>query len=507
MANESLDFWTDILTVLEPDGLTSRPSFYSDGEARAADYQNLITTIFTRTAPGSADRQKVVSLLNGAGFWAEGDRLSFWINIDANAPGSARDIESLVTVAPIRLPDLSFDGTRIPADGSPRPTGIRPGGELTRIVFPDKDDVWAMTYTVNGIEHVYTFGSEEAMKAAMGADAASRLGVKILNESTVNDGDTWILGDAEGHAGQDQAYAGYWDDIMREAALEAGIRNPGMLGDYLADPDIQRIMAMGAAGKWSGERVQAEVRRTDFYLETLYPGIESMLEAGLPNPEQQYNQYMSTVDASLDSLGYQRDSDGTFRSQVGSMLEKGIKAEQFVGFAPTFIKAQTNAEFGSVLSAWTQRDLGVALDFSNWFDVIDGNTSPEIDEVVQKAQIAFRGQQGLLGLSDDIISRVAAKTDLTAAQINAAFTSGEQALFALGDKGLAISGLTTEDLINAPLDLAGPAGSPQEIRALSRKVATELGLRDDPKAKFFNSFNQRGVPITPGLAASRPEAG
>ncbi len=405
------------------------------------------------------------------------------------------------------LPPLEPDGTPGTAPiGVPQ--GMRPGGVLIRIDGEDKQS-WGMMYTVDGVNHIYTFDSEEAMKAALGENAAATFGLTVLTQDQIDDDDTmWVLGDAAGHAGQEQSYAAYWDDVKTEAALEAGIRNPGMLGRYLADPDIQRIIAEGEAGGWSEERIMAEIRNTEFYLEVLYPGIESILEAGLPNPEAQYNQYMQTVDGSLEALGYERDADGTFRTQIGLMLEQGIKADKFVGLAPTFIKAQNNTEFGAMLNAWTQKDLGVTLDFENWFDVMEGNTTPEINEVVQKAQIAYRAQQGKLGLSDDVINRIAAATDLNEVQINAAFTGTEQALFALGDRGLAITGLTIDDLISAPLDIAGASGlSPQEVRAMTRKVATELGVRDDPKATLFQSFSKRGTPVTPGQQALRPEAG
>ena len=510
----AVDFWTSILAELEAGtGEKSDASYYSEGRAGEGEYANIITTMFQRTAPGSLERTRIVNMLDDVGFWATTDKLSWWVDADIETIGP--DLKNLQDAAEKRLPGLQGDVDVVAGatpgqgdkSGFAAPVGLRPGGDLVRI---DGDGVqqWGIRYVVDGIEHIYTFDSEEAMKAALGQNAAAEMGLTVLPAATVNDGDTWILGDAAGHVGQDQPYQAYWADIMQEAGLEAGIRNPGMLGKYLADPDVQRIIAEAAAGNWSDEREMAELRSTEFYLEVLYPGIEKILESGLPNPEAQYNQYMTTVDGSLEALGYQRDADGTYRSHIGSMLEAGVKADKFVGFTPTFIKAQNNAEFGTTLSAWTQKDLGVALTFDNWFDVMEGNTSPEIDEVVQKANIAYRAQQGQLGLSDDVINRIAAATDLNEAQISQAFTSGEQALFALGDRGLAISGLSIDDLISAPLDIAGVSGlSPQEVRSMTRKVATELGVRDDPKATLFQSFSKRGVPITPGQTVLRPEAG
>ena len=514
----AVDFWTSILAELEaslPAGEgKSVPTYYSDGDALPGEYGNVIQTMFERTDPGSVERTRIVNMLDDAGFWLSSDKLSFWVDAEVSLLG--KDLENLKAAAEERLVTIQGESDVVSGatagqgdkSGFAAPVGLRPGGDLVRI---DGDGVqqWGIMYTVNGVDHIYTFASEDVMKATLGQNAAAEMGLTVLTSASIaTDGNRWILGDAVGHVGQDQPYQAYWQDVLKEAGLEAGIRNPGMLGKYLSDPKIQQIIAEAAAGDWSDEREMAEIRTTNFYLEVLYPGIEKILESGLPDPEAQYNQYMTTVDGSLEALGYARDEDGTYRSQIGVMLDAGVKADKFVGFAPTFVKAQTNSAYGATLSAWTQKDLGVTLDFNNWFDVVEGNTSPEIDEVVQKANIAYRAQQGQLGLSDDVIGRIAAATDLNVAQINAAFTASEQALFALGDKGLAITGLSIEDLISAPLDIAGPSGlSPQEVRAMSRKVATELGVRDDPKATMFQSFSKRGVPITPGQTVLRPEAG
>lgn len=298
----AVDFWTEILGELEKNLPESEgrsvPTYYSDGDAQPGEYGNIIETMFSRTAPGSAERTKLVQILDSAGFWLPTDKLSFWVNADVATLGP--DLENLKNAAEERLPTIQGEsdivagqaagqGDQTDFDTTPiTPVGMRPGGSLVRI---DGDGVqqWGLMYTVAGVDHIYTFDSEDAMKAALGENAAAELGMQVIDSASIaSDGNRWILGDAAGHAGQDQPYQAYWDDVLKEAGLEAGIRNPGMLGRYLADPKIQQIIAEASAGNWSDEREMAEIRNTEFYLEVLYPGIESILESGLPNPEAQY---------------------------------------------------------------------------------------------------------------------------------------------------------------------------------------------------------------------------
>jgi len=534
-------FWEQFLNLLGD--TTSVRSYYLpqsgegiDGQfAQEGEYANVIATLFQRTEPESSERQQAVELLNDAGFWKSTDDLSFWVAFD----GNERDLLSLKSAAEERLPNL-FDATdagtgtaeTAPEDlglgvggvaggegGATTVPGILSGGTLTRIVRQGREDLWGITYTVQDIEHVYTFDSLEAMEAALGQDAVTSgtYGFMTLDESDVNDGDTWLLGDAAAFVGQEGSYSAYFDDVMREAALEAGVRNPGMVGEFLSQPDIQRIMAEGEAGGWSAPRIQAEVRNTDYYQNTLYPGISNFLTAGSTNPEAEYLRYVSGVDSSLEMLGYERDANGTYRSVAGDMLDRGITVSKFNSFAPTFVRAEQSQEFASTLNKWTEQDLGVSITFDDWFDVLDGNSAPDIAQVVEKATLSFTAQNVGTTLDDATITRLANLTDLSETQMRTAFTSAEEALLAVGAVDLARFGLTQEALISSafgvestgadPLSTDGTAFTATEIRKRARKAARELGLQDDRQAQFFVGFNAGGRPIRTGLSAGAPEAG
>lgn len=404
-------------------------------------------------------------------------------------------------------------------DGGATVPGIMGGGTFTRITRAGQDDLYAMVYNVNGIEHVYTFDSFEAAERILGEDPISQgqYGFQVMDESSVDDGDTWTLGDAAAFAGQSGTYQTYFDDIMQEAALEAGVRNPGKLGEYLSDPDVQRIIAEGEAGGWSPERVQAEIRNTNYYQNVLYPGISAFLAQGSPNPEGEWRRYMGDVESSLEMLGYVRDADGTYGQTVGQMLEAGITAENFANFAPMFVRAEQSQDFAAVLNQWTENDLGKSLEFTDWFDVLAGETSTELASVVEKATLQYQAERTNTILSDATITRLANATNLSEAQMAQAFSQSEQALLAIGSQNLERFGLSEEALVNSAFSLEGTVADPlssdgvpltaNEVQRRARKAATQLGLADDRKAQFFVGFTPEGKPRRGGLAALQAETG
>ena len=515
MAINGTDFWTQVLTILEGGNLTSDPSYYlpeQGGGAQSGEWGNIITVLFERTAAGSEERAQIVDLLAQAGFWDSSDDLDFWKNQEVNE----QDINDLEGAAEERMPglfDSSGNSVRASADAAPGtgdPSGIMGGGQLTKITGRDGgEDLWAIVFNVNGVKHVYTFNSYDDVIAAYGdpTNAPGGIGVMSWDEITDPNANAWLLGEADAFIGQTGSYNAWWDQTMYEAGLEAGVRNPGLLGDYLSQPEIQQILAMGAAGEWSQERIQAEIRRTDYYQNTLYPGISKFLDQGIPNPEGAYWNYMTNVTEALSALGYETDEFGTYRNQIGEMLEAGITVEEFNTFAPAFIRAEQSPEFAAALSPWVQRDLGIELDFDNWFDVLAGSSSAELDLVVEKATLQFVADNVGSNLDSDLISRLADLTDFSEQQMAVAFTNAEQALLSVGDPYLARYGLSQEALVNAAFGLESGNMSAGEITKQAQKAAQELGLQDDTKQGFFLGFDRFGRPTRQGLQATAPEAG
>ena len=554
------DFWTQFLTILEGGTLTSDPSYYLPNAsgagitAQPGEWANVIVKTFERTAPGSEERKQLVSLLDQAGFWTDNDDRQFWID----QPLNALDNQDLINAAELRFPTMFDEGglptgvgggpaaTSGPDDEFPAETpvgqvpggeddattvpGILSGGRLTRVERgtpgAGEDDLWAMVYMVGNIEHVYTFASFEAMEQTLGPNAVANplYNFQSWDSSTdLNDSDTWLLGAAEGFSGQTGNYGTYFNNIQQEAALEAGIRDPGKMGEYFSDPDIQRIIAEGEAGGWSATRIQAEIRNTNYYQNVMYPGISTILNRNASradsasSPEREWKKYLSDVDSSLEALGYARDADGTFATTVGDMLGRNIKSENFVTFAPVFIRAEASQDFAGNLNEWLERDTGKTLTFEDWFSVHDGTTNQELAEVVEKATIGFQAQQSGTLLSPETITRLANETQLSEDQISVAFSNAEEALLSIGPAELNRFGLSENALVSSAFGLEAVGGDPLstdgtpftavEVQRRARKAARELAIQDDPKAKFFVGFDQFGRPQRQGLSATAPETG
>ena len=398
---------------------------------------------------------------------------------------------------------LNFgDLTAVGGDSTGSVRGVLAGGTLVEVKRDDGTSYFAISYDVNGSTHLYSFGSEAQAEKASGPLSAAT----TLTEDEVTDvnSDFHLIGDAAGVTGLEGDYATWFDGIMGEASREAGIRNPGMLGRFAADKDIMKIMAQSQAGDWGDEQTQAEVRRTDFYLNVLYPGIDKILETGIGNPEDAWKSYNNSVEATLASLGYARDEDGSFRSKIGEMLKMGIGDEEFVEASGVFVRAEQSEQFKGILNQWVQDATGKEVTFEEWFDVLAGTSTPELDSIVEKATIQFQAENANIILDPTAIARIAELTQFSEQAVGTAFSSVEQTLLQLGDVGLSRYSLSVQKLVDATLDIGEDAAA---TRRLAGKTIRELGLADDDKDQFFTGFSQRGAPIKTGLLAAAPEAG
>jgi hypothetical protein len=209
----------------------------------------------------------------------------------------------------------------------------------------------------------------------------------------------------------------------------------------------------------------------------------------------------------LELLGYDRDTDGTYKTTIAEMLGGGISAAKFNTFAPTFARAEQSQEYASVLNQWTQRDLGKSITFEDWFDVLDGSATADLTQVVEKATIQFQAERAQTSLSAEQITRLADLTQLSEQQMTIAFSQAEEQLLSVGNAYLDRYGLSEEMLVNAAFGVESGGMSATDVQRQARKAATELGIMDDEKAGFFVGFDRFSRPVRQGLQASAPEAG
>ena len=390
----------------------------------------------------------------------------------------------------------SGDGV-IDADPQTLP-GLLSGGQ-TIVVKTEEGDRFYQTYEFppgSGQFMSFQFNDEAMAIATLGAgfDRVTRT-EQWYNQNVLAEGS------AEEAVG-DGSFQRFTDEIMRDAAVAAGIRDPGMIGRIASNVEMRQIMAQSIAGDWSPQQVLAAQRQTSFWTDELYPGIERFY-GSTTDPERAWAAYRDEVAPQLRQLGYEPDANGQFLTQIESMLDGNIDAQTFNSQVPIFIQATQNAEFASVLNQWAERDLGRSVGFNDWFDLIAGESIPELDQVAENARLAYTAQQQGSNVSDAQIASLAGRTNLSDAQARQAFSEFNQSILALGDEHLARGDLTRQDVLDAS---AGTGGSVDAVRQKVAKLAREVGAFDDDKIDFYVGFNARGQPNRPGLSSLAPES-
>lgn len=390
--------------------------------------------------------------------------------------------------------------------------GVLNGGTVIRVPRPGAgdnatgDDKWQY-YTVyelppgSGQYASYRFENREQMEAILPErkmDEIQFKGEKWFNRNVTVEGD---LAEITGVPGNWRTYV---DQITREAADRAGVRDPGLLGRIMSNPEMQTILAQATIGEWTPQQVRAAQRQTKFWTKELYPGIENLYN-NTQNPEQAYNEYLDQVTPALQALGYSKE-DGSYKNQIKKMLNKKIDSAVFLSQVPTFIRAKQNSEFALILDEWADRTLGRNVGFKDWFDLLAGESVPDLDKVAERATLAWVAQNQGTTLSNREVRSIAKRTELSPDEAQRAFSDFNQNLLALGDEALGRYGLTRDEVLSASVGVAPASGrSLDEIKLMVAKTAREQGLADDDKINFYVGFSPSGTPTRPGLEVLRPE--
>lgn len=388
----------------------------------------------------------------------------------------------------------------IQPDGEGDTPGMLSGGQVYRVRRAGQEDFWVHMYEWppgSGKFMAFQYDSPQAMRAAVG-----QVPVTGISENQFYNVAT-IAGNASELVGQSGSFNLMMEDVMRDAAADAGINDPTLLGQYLADPEIQQILAQAAVGEWSEAETLAALRQATFYTDVLYPGIETFYDR-TDNPEAAWRLYQQNVAANLEQLGVPRDADGTYKSTIGVMLQAGVTDTEFAQFTPTYIKAANNDVYRQNLNQWLgAAGLNPVDDFNSFFDVLAGTTTPEVQEIVELAGLSFAAENQGVDISQELFQELAAKTDLTEQQVTQAFSELDRSLIALGDAGLAGYGLSTRDILLARSGVApGDGRSVGQIDLLIEKAAQERGRSDDPTASFYTEYNSEGAPYKAGLRST-----
>jgi hypothetical protein len=389
-----------------------------------------------------------------------------------------------------------------PAPAVGTPTGVLAGGYTVRNRQDDGTYRWYQVYEFppGSAQYVaYQFDNVQQVEAAFG-------GVPVFHDwNTGYMNEVKAYGAAEEVVGMAGNWNTYSAQVMRESAQKAGVTDPTLIGKMWSDPEMQQIATKAITGDWTPEQILAEQRKTNFWKNVLYPGIESFY-ARTTNPEKAWLDYSANIEPTLEALGYQRDASGTFNTQIKEMLDLKISDEAFNSMAPTFVQAKQNVAFAEVLNQRTQVELGKSVGFGEFFDLLAGEALPDIQRVAEGAAVAYQAQQAGVGVDETMLQRLIAERDLSEAEARNLFSEVNQAVLALGEPGLQRGGLTRDEVLSAAAGINPETGRTiDEVRLRVAKIAQENDLFDESKVNFYLGFSPSGTPTRPGLAALRPE--
>ena len=406
-----------------------------------------------------------------------------------------------------------------PDDVSPAPgaagasegfPGIMPGGELVQIQRDGQDDLFIQAYewpAGSGQFVAWQYQGVEQLASVFGPDWAITQPRQMRDETWLTNSVT--ISDAVGEIlGVDIGFGTFMQNIQNEIIASSAIGDPTIWGQMANDPEIQAILRDSVVNGWSEDQIQGELRNSQFWTQTLYPGIETFYASGSVDPEGEWRNYQARMEPALRALGIDPGSNG-FRDEIGVYLQSGVDPDLAAEMVPIFQRASNSPQFAATLNAWMQRDIGQSLDFDTWFDVLAGQAPADVQEIVEKAQLQFVADQQSLGLSGSQIARIAEASDLSEREAARAFEQVSAQLLALGDDGLARYGLSEDDILASQTGIEATSGrSISEIKQIARKTALELGLADDKKLNLYVGYDPtRGTPTRPGLGAIAPTGG
>lgn len=387
------------------------------------------------------------------------------------------------------------------------PTGVPSGGNIYQINRPGQDPLFTVMYEWpkgSGKFISYEFENREQLLQVVGENHS--MTVYQRPESWYADPDRVRANAPVGEvAGIGGSFSGIIDGITREAAIEAGVTDPSLVGRMASDPEMQEILASASIEGWSPQRILAEQRGTKFWKETLYPGIENFYGA-TDNPEQAYRDYVDSVNTTLAQLGYAKDADGTYKSTVKAMLDSDVDATVFNNLAPTYVKATQNEDFRRSFDEWASRTLGRNVTFDDWFDLLAGEGEVEIALAAEQASIDYLAQDigSAFGINDDQIRRLAGERNMSEQEIRDALTEVDNQIYGLYGRGIGKYDLTEDDIFSARTGIESRSG--RGLAEISRKVTQALreeGLADDDKLELYTAYSESsGAPNRPGLRAN-----
>jgi len=422
---------------------------------------------------------------------------------DARIARLVREVKAGRTLA-----DIEFQLQDALSDVGGFKVGVLHGGRLVKVDRAGLLDTYAFVYQIPGSDKYVAFVVEGGAKQLSGI-----LGPTWISQLSGTVADQWwdqnVLAETADLSlvlGAEGTWNAVWGELVSNAGLAAGSADPTILGQLFSDPEIQSILAQALIGNFTDQQLTASLRNSTAYKTILFPGIETFIQMGSANPEDDWAQYFDTVRAASAQAGITVD-----RAMIAQLLRAGVSEQAYAASIPMYVRASQSEGFFNTFSQWVGAELGRTLDFETWLDFLEGKAPADLYAVYEKATLQFAAEQVAPGLAGQasLIERIAEGTDLSEAAARSSFLNAGQLVRQL-DRAILLNkyGLTDDDLVALEFGIAPASGrSLDEVARRTRQAIEEEKLLGAPKQSFFVGFDERGIPTRPGLAPLAPLGG
>lgn len=494
-------FWNDFLTLLEGGKRTSDPKYYVDGKAQEGEWANIIAKVFERTAPGSAEREQLVQLLDDAGFWADTDDRDYWVGVDANDPAFAADIATLEQAGEERLPNLFGGPGKTPGVDPTGGVGPDPETQLKILSSPTlkyyKDPntgKWYASYKLpNSDRFVFFDVSEDQLQSMFGGRPPTPESRTF--RSLTGDSKFTYSGNIAEMAGEGK----FEDEVAHTIAL--GMED-GKLPEWAsADPEILDLIYIAQAEQKSNDWLIDKIATTNSF-KLRFPHIETLKSRGnltYGEAVTGFLEYESTLRTAVQGTGM--STDLVTPEVVGGLLEKGYSVEAAVKGVTVMDRAQKYAPaleaFNSVLVA---AGFDPITDVQGMFDFMAGEAPTEVYDLWEASSVSEAAVAAGLGdvySADDAIAfALQSQGNVSLADATGAFQSAAQLLLRMRSEiDYGIFGLDTDELIDLSLGMAPRSGrSAADIQENMNRAVLSAHTSLQKQANPFVGFTASGTP-------------
>ena len=387
------------------------------------------------------------------------------------------------------------------------PDGALGGYQVVRISGDGAEDSYGLLYDwpsigggVSDRKFLYRFDSYQQAVQTLGEDFDYWSTIsegEIIESFQEGDGLYINAGSATEVIGQGGSWKQLVNNMLAQGLQGIGATDPTILGGLYQQSEVMDLIAQYVVGDLTPQWLVGEIRKTDYYTQVVYPGIDEFYGRSA-NPEQEWNTYYGNIEDVLRAYGFQPDPKRGFRDMVGELLGQGVDDSEVIGFQETWFRTRDAAPYLPILNEWLAEDGLPGLTLDTLFDTFAQTMPDELRSIAEKANIQYAVEQQGFSLSRTQISEFASRAALDAQGYERVANQVGSQLAALGPAGLDQTGYGVDHLLSAAAGLEHGGVGAGDVRRRVQSVARSIAGDDDPvdigdPRRVFGAYNVAGA--------------